>query len=99
MVNWYDFAVLQETLWAAGPPFDVAGFAEQWLKTGTVLPGEGDKPMTAAQLVEGKRADAWASFFPRSQARGGGLSESKPAGGGLRDDASGTEMLESVLVG
>ena len=66
-------------------------------ETGTMLPGEGDKPMTASQLVEGKRADVWASFFPRSQARGGGLAESKPAGGGLRDGASGTEMLESVL--
>lgn len=66
-------------------------------ETGTVLPGEGDKPMTATQLVEAKRADVWASFFPRSQARGGGLSESKPAGDGLREDASGHEMLESIL--
>lgn len=66
-------------------------------ETGTILPGEGDKPMTAAQLVESKRAAEWAAFFPPSQARGGGLQESTPAGGGLRDGASGTEMLEKLL--
>jgi len=35
-VNWRDFAVLQNTAWAACPPYDVAGFAGQWLEIGTV---------------------------------------------------------------
>jgi len=36
LVNWQDFAELQNSAWATGPPYDVAGFADQWLKIGTV---------------------------------------------------------------
>ena len=46
VVDWFDFAALQNSAWATGPPYDVAGFADQWLEIGTVYddlaPGGGD---------------------------------------------------------
>ena len=36
VVNWGDFAVMANTAWAAGPPYELAAFADEWLKMGTV---------------------------------------------------------------
>lgn len=46
VVNWGDFAALLNSAWAAGPPYEIAAFANEWLKAGAVhddvAPGGGD---------------------------------------------------------